>query len=146
MPGRLLALDVGTRTVGLALCDPERRLVRPLSTLARVGVRRDAAAIAGIARAEGVVGLVAGLPLDERGGETRSTHLARQLGLAAAEAAGLPLAWMDERFSTVEAARRLCEQGLSSREARTRIDAAAAAVILEDFLASPAAAAFPPRA
>jgi putative holliday junction resolvase len=146
MPGRLLALDVGTRTVGLAICDPERLLVRPLGTLARVGVRRDAAALAETARAEGAVGLVVGLPLDERGASTRSTRLARQLGEALAEASGLPLAWTDERFSTVEAARRLREQGLSEREARSRIDAAAAAVILEDFLASPGAGRFPPGA
>ncbi|MBN1337296.1 MAG: Holliday junction resolvase RuvX [Deltaproteobacteria bacterium] len=142
MPGRLLALDVGTRTVGLAVSDPERRLVRPLGTLVRRGVKRDADALAATARAEGVVGLVVGLPLDERGAETRSTHLARQLGEALARASHLPLAWMDERFSTVEAARRLRDQGLSERQARSRIDAEAAAVILEDFLASPDAQAF----
>ena len=146
MPGRLLALDVGTRTVGLAACDPERRLAWPLRTLARQGVKRDVAALSEVARAEGAVGLVVGLPLDERGAETRSTRLARGLGEALAEATGLPLAWMDERFSTVEAARRLRDRGLSEREARGRIDAAAAAVILEDFLVSPAATGFAPSA
>jgi len=141
-PGPLLALDVGTRTVGLAVCDPERLLARPHSTLARAGVRQDVARLSPLCAELGVVGLVVGLPLGLDGEPTRSTRLARQVGEALAAATGLPLAWQDERFSSVEAERRLLEQGLSREARKARIDRAAAAVILQDFLDSSASAAF----
>lgn len=134
LPGPLLALDVGTKTIGVAACDPSRRLARPVTTLARKGVRQDVAALERLARQEGATGLVVGLPLDLAGAETRSAHLARQVGDALAAATGLPLHWQDERFSSVEAERRLLAQGLSREERKRRIDAAAAAVILQDFL------------
>ena len=135
-PGPLLALDVGTRTIGLATCDPLRMLARPLSTLSRRGVRKDVLALQPVVEGQGVVGLVVGLPLGLDSSETRSTRLARQVGDALAEATGLPLVYHDERFSTVEAQRRLLETGTSRSRRKSLIDAAAAAVILQDFIDS----------
>ena len=141
-PGTLIALDVGTKTIGLAVCDPLRILARPLSTLARKGVRQDVARLLPILEAHEVVGLVVGLPLGLDGAENRSTRLARQVGDALAQASGLPLAYHDERFSSVEAERRLLAQDMSRRKRKQRIDQAAATVILQDFMDSSESSGF----
>ena len=142
MPGPLLALDVGTRTIGLATCDPGRLLARPVCTLARQGVHKDVARLVPRVAELGAVGLVVGLPLGLDGAETRSCHLARQVGDALAAATGLPLAYHDERFSSVEAERLLIAQGRSRQHRDRTIDQTAAAVILQDFLDSSESAGF----
>jgi putative Holliday junction resolvase len=132
--GRVLALDVGTKTIGLAVTDPGRRHVFPLRTIARRSVVRDTEEIARICVAERIVQLVVGLPLTLDGGEARSARLARQVADAMEARTGLPLAWMDERFSTVEAERRLREAGAPSERRKEVLDQYAAVVILEDWL------------
>jgi putative Holliday junction resolvase len=134
--GRLLALDVGTKRIGVAVCDSLRMMASPLTTVKRQSVRVDSAAIGAIAVNEAVVGVVVGLPLGLDGGDTRSTRLARQVGEAVRGVTGLPLAYHDERFSSVEAERRLLEQDLSRKARKARIDQSAAAVILQDFIDS----------
>ena len=141
-PGPLIALDVGTKTIGLAVCDPMRILARPLTTLARKGVRKDVAKLLPVLEQQGIVGLVVGLPLGLDGAETRSSHLARQVGDALAEASGLPLAYHDERFSSVEAERRLLAIDASRKKLKKTIDQAAAAVILQDFMDSSESSGF----
>lgn len=138
-PGPVLALDVGTRTIGLARTDPSRRFVFVDPTLARRSVARDAAALVEIVRRHGVTQLVVGLPVGEPGAEEpRGVRLARQVGEALAAATGLPLAWVDEGYTTVEAHARLRDAGLDERARRGIIDGHAAAVILEQWLAPPA--------
>jgi putative Holliday junction resolvase len=132
--GCVIALDVGTKTIGLATSDPSRRFCFPQGTVARRGVRQDVEAVARICRERKVTALVVGLPLDLEGNESRSTRLARQVGDALALATGLPLHWQDERFSTLEAEERLREAGAGAAARRRSIDAHAAAVILEDWL------------
>ncbi len=144
-PGTLIALDVGTKTIGLAVCDPLRILARPLSTLSRKGVRKDVARLLPVLLQQNAVGLVVGLPLGLDGSETRSCRLARQVGDALAEASGLPLAYHDERYSSVEAERRLLEMDHSRRRRKQTIDQAAAAVILQDFLDSSESSGFARR-
>jgi len=134
--GSLMALDVGTKTIGMAVCGPLRLLARPLATLKRKGVNKDVARLLPLLASHDIVGLVVGLPLALDGQETRSTRLARQVGDALSAASGLPLAYHDERFSSVEAERRLLAQDMSRRKRKQRIDQAAAAVILQDFLDS----------
>jgi putative Holliday junction resolvase len=111
--------------------------VQPWATLQREGVAKDLARLGARLRELGgpVAGLVVGLPLELEGGEGRSARLARQIaeGLSAA---GFAVHLQDERYSTVEASRRLRERGLDSRAQRGVIDQAAAAVILEDWLAA----------
>jgi putative Holliday junction resolvase len=141
-PGTLIALDVGTKTIGLAVCDPLRILARPLCTLARKGVRQDVAKLLPTLQEHGVVGIVVGLPLGLDGSETRSCRLARQVGDALAEASGLPLAYHDERFSSVEAERRLLASDTSRVKRKKTIDQAAAAVILQDFVDSSESSGF----
>jgi len=134
--GTILALDVGTKTIGIARARAPLNIPQTLNTLARRSVRKDAHALAIVCGKEGATTVVVGLPYELNGNEGRSARLARQVGEALGELTGLPIHYQDERFSTVEASRRLYAQGLSSREQRSRIDAAAAAVILEDWLES----------
>jgi putative Holliday junction resolvase len=138
--GSVLALDVGTKTIGLAGTDPMRMMALPLHTLARQSVVKDADALALLCKQRRVSQLVVGLPLELDGTEGRSARLARQVGDALAQRTALPLAYVDERFSTVEAKNRLREAGLNERQQRSVVDAAAAAVILEDWMAAEAAA------
>lgn len=134
MSGRVLALDVGTKTIGLAVTDPARRMVFPLRTVARRSVLKDTEEIARVCVSQGVTQLVVGLPLTLEGEEARSAKLARQVGDALAARTGLPLAWVDERFSTLEAERRLREAGAPADRRKEVIDQYAAVVILEDWL------------
>ncbi|MFM2248465.1 MAG: hypothetical protein RL071_4540 [Pseudomonadota bacterium] len=132
-----VGLDVGTKTIGLARAAEGVDHVQPWATLQREGVAKDLARLGARLRELGgpVAGLVVGLPLELEGGEGRSARLARQIaeGLSAA---GFAVHLQDERYSTVEASRRLRERGLDSRAQRGVIDQAAAAVILEDWLAA----------
>ncbi|MEN9787524.1 MAG: hypothetical protein RLZZ299_2788 [Pseudomonadota bacterium] len=141
MAGSYVALDVGTRTIGVAVADVAVGMALPDRVLARKGVARDAAVVAELCRARRALAVVIGLPLDLEGGETRSTRLARQVGEAVGAATGLPVHWQDERYSTLEAEARLQSAGLDGRVRRGVIDAHAAAVILEDWLRTRASSA-----
>jgi putative Holliday junction resolvase len=130
-----VGLDVGTRTIGVARADGDVRVAQPWTTVKRSGVAKDCdglVALFGDARPDAVV---VGWPLGLEGDENRSTRLARQIGDGLA-ARGLSVVYEDERFSTVEASRRLHESGRDARAQRSIIDQAAAAVILQDWLDS----------
>jgi len=130
----ILSLDVGTKTIGIARVAVGSTLVSPHSTLSRKGVRADVARLVPLCASLGAQAVVVGMPYEHDGAEGRSARLARQVGEALAQASGLPVHYQDERYSTVEATRRLREAGHSARDQRSIIDQAAAAVILEDWL------------
>jgi putative Holliday junction resolvase len=132
--GCVISLDVGTRTIGIALTDPARGFVFPHGTLARKGVRQDVEALARLCTEKRATEVVVGVPLGLEGEETRSTRLARQVAEALAARTGLPVHGQDERYSTLEAEDRLRNAGASAAARRAGIDAHAAAVILEDWL------------
>jgi putative Holliday junction resolvase len=132
--GRVIGLDVGTKTIGVALSDPSRMLATPDRTLARHSVARDVTEIQRIIAARGVDAIVVGLPYELEGGERRSARLARQIGEALAEATSLPVTYIDERYSSVEAENRMRSAGLSAKKRAAMIDQAAAALILQSFL------------
>lgn len=134
---RVLAIDYGERRVGLALSDPTGVLASPLPTLTRrAGKRPPFAAILEIIAAQDVRQLVVGLPLTLEGGESDWTREVRAFGDRLAERAGLPVAWLDERMTSVRAERAVRSLGLPKRERerKDRIDAAAAVLILQAFL------------
>lgn len=136
-PGPVLALDVGTRTIGVARTDASRRFVFVDPTLPRRSVARDTEALHAVVRAHGVTRIVVGLPVGEPGEpEPRGVRLARQIGEALAARTGLPVDWVDEGYTTVEAHARLRDAGLDGRARRGVIDGHAAAVILEQWLGS----------
>ena len=131
----LVCLDVGSRTIGVATAQRVARLVTPRFTLARSGVKRDVAALQERIITPEVTAIVVGLPVQNDGAEGRSARLARQVGDALAAATGLPVHYQDESYSTVEAETRLRQAGHDSRAIKQLVDQAAAAVILEDWLA-----------
>lgn len=127
-PGPAFALDVGTAKVGVAYTDAGRRMAFADRVVLRQGVRKDAEALAALARSRGATALVVGLP--DAGG--RMAHLARQLGDAVGAVLGLVPEYIDEGYTSAEARARIEEAGAERRQ----VDAWAAAVILEAWLAS----------
>jgi putative Holliday junction resolvase len=121
---RYLALDVGDRRIGLAVGDDTHGLTRPLRTLVRRSVVKDLVEIERVAREEAVDALVIGLPLTLSGGEGHQAERVRRFATAS-EKLGLPVQLYDERHTSSEA---------EIRGARD-IDAGAATILLEDFLA-----------
>ena len=121
---RYLALDVGDRRIGLAVGDDAHGLSRPLATLVRRSVVKDLAEIERIAREESVDALVIGLPLTLAGDEGHQAERVRRFATAS-EKLGLPVRLYDERYTSTEA---------ELRGARD-LDAGAATILLEDFLA-----------
>lgn len=134
---RILGVDYGERRVGLALSDPTATIAQPLPTLMRRrGKRPPVQAVADIAREHEVVMAVIGLPLTLEGSESEWTAEVRAFGNALAERAGIPVEFIDERFTSVRAEQAVRSSGLrkSQREEKSRIDAAAAILILQAFL------------
>ncbi|HUE77479.1 MAG TPA: Holliday junction resolvase RuvX [Longimicrobiales bacterium] len=134
---RILAVDFGERRVGLALSDPRGMIATPLPTLTRrKGKRPPVAAVARVAEEHDVAELVIGLPLDLSGEESDWSREVRTFGDRLAERTGLPVAYQDERMTSVRAERAVRSLGLSKekREQKERVDAAAAMLILQAYL------------
>jgi len=132
--GRVMALDVGTKTIGIALSDELRMFPQPYRTLSRRGVRKDTEALQHVIEERDVDHVVVGLPLELDSTEARSARLARQVGDAVRERSGLPVTYIDERFTSVEAERLLIRMNVSRKRRKEVIDQAAAALILQSFL------------
>lgn len=128
--GVLMALDLGTQTIGTAFCDAGWRFASPGKTLKRGKFGADRAALQALATERSVRGVVIGLPLNMDGSEgpraQSSRAYARNLGVL-----GLPILLWDERWSTASAERDLIGQDFSRAKRAERIDSAAAAVILQ---------------
>lgn len=131
---RVLGLDVGTKTIGIALGLVRLSLAEPLSTLSRKGVKKDVVHLSQLCRQHQAQQVIVGLPYQLDGTEGRSARLARQIGDALSSETGLPVVYFDERFTTVEASRRLQDSGVNSRHQKQMIDQVAAMVILEDWM------------
>jgi putative holliday junction resolvase len=127
--GRLLGLDVGTRTIGTALCDAGWSFATPATLVRRTKFTADKAALAQLMQAQSVRGLVIGLPLSMDGSDTPRTQSTRAFARNVADLA--PVLLWDERWSTVAAERALLDQDLSRAKRAERIDNHAAAVILQ---------------
>jgi putative holliday junction resolvase len=137
MEGRILAVDFGKRRIGLALSDPTRTIASPLTTLSRrLGKRPPWAEIRRLIEENEVTEIVVGLPLDLAGSEGEWVAEVRAFGEQLARRSGLAVHWVDERMSSVLAERAVRSLGLKrrEREEKERIDAAAAAILLRQFL------------
>ena len=132
--GRVAAIDLGKARVGLAVSDELGALAHPRPFLE--GKSRGAllAALRALAEGEGITRFLVGLPLEMTGEEGPAARRAITFAHQLAEATGVTVELVDERLSTVEAARRLREGGVSSRKGKARVDGAAAAVILQGWL------------
>ncbi len=132
--GRVIALDVGTKTIGVAMSDPMRMLASPVTTIRRKGVRRDTDVIAAMIEERGVDHVVVGLPYELDGTEARPARLARQIGEEVKARTGLPTDYVDERYSSVDAERQLIAADVSRARRKEIIDQAAAVIILESWM------------
>ncbi len=131
---RLLGLDVGTKTIGLALSDVMRRIASPLETIRRTKFMADAARLFQIAKEQGVGGLVIGLPVNLDGSEGPRAQSTRAFARNLIPLSDLPLAFWDERLSTAAAERALLEADASRKRRAEVIDKMAAAYILQGAL------------
>ena len=136
---RTLAIDFGTRRVGLALSDASGKLASPLEVLQITAPEQALAAVLDVIRREGVERIVLGLPLnmdDSVGPAARSTI---DWGRALADKAALPLVFIDERLSSFEAeqelvTRKQAGEKITRKQKKKRLDALAAAGFLQGFL------------
>ncbi len=134
---RILGIDYGERRIGVALSDPLGMIAQPLPTITRRrGKRAPFAELERIVADREVDALVVGLPLDEEGDESDWTAEVRAFGDKLALRTGLPVHYVDERMTSARAERAVRASGLSrtQREQKGRVDAAAAALILQAWL------------
>lgn len=135
---RALALDFGRRRIGVAVTDPTRTIATPLKTLDRVAGRRPPwAEIMRIIEQQEATDVVIGLPLGLDGEEGAWAREVREFGAQIERRSGRTVHWVDERLTSVRAERTIRSLGLKrkDREDKARVDAAAAALILEGWLA-----------
>jgi putative Holliday junction resolvase len=134
-PGhRLLGLDLGEKTIGLALSDTSLSVATPLETLKRGKFAADATRLDLIISVQGVGGLVVGLPLNMDGSDGPSAQSARAFGRNWANRSPLPVVFQDERLSTSAVTRTLLEADASRRRRDELVDKMAAAYILQGAL------------
>jgi putative Holliday junction resolvase len=127
--GRLLGLDVGTKTIGTALCDAGWSFASPASLVRRTKFTKDKVALADLIAAQQVKGLVVGLPLNLDGTDSPRTQSTRAFARNCEDLA--PILLWDERWSTVAVERTLIEQDFSRARRAEMIDNMAAAHILQ---------------
>lgn len=131
---RLIGIDPGAKIIGLALSDVLLMLASPYGSLLRGKLGKTAAEIAAIATKEGAGGLVVGLPLSMDGSFGPAAQAAKDFGRDLANAAGLPVAFWDERLSSAAVNRAMIEADVTRARRAKAVDAAAAAYMLQSAL------------
>ena len=131
---RLIGLDLGTKTIGLAISDVERRIASPLHTIRRSKFTRDVEELRGFLAKNAVTALVIGLPLNMDGSEGPRSQSTRAFVRQAHPILGLPFAFWDERLSTAAVTRALIDQDASRARRAEVVDRMAAAYILQGVL------------
>jgi putative Holliday junction resolvase len=134
--GRILALDLGKRRIGLALSDELGVTAQGLETLQRTNNREDLARLAKLVAEHHVTLILMGNPLHMSGNEGRGTQHAREFGARIEAATGISVRLWDERLTTVQAQRVLRESGISIEKRAKAIDRLAAVILLESYLDS----------
>ena len=138
---RLLGLDVGSKTVGLALSDVSRSIATPLQTLARGKFTEDAKKLLKLAADHDVGALVIGLPINMDGSEGPRCQSVRQFAANLLKTSDLDMVFWDERLSTAVATRAMLEADMSRKKRAENVDKVAAAYILQGLIDNLAAAA-----
>ncbi|GAB4271318.1 MAG: Holliday junction resolvase RuvX [Pararhodobacter sp.] len=132
--GAVAGLDLGTRTIGVAVSDLRRTLATPAETIKRRKFTLDAQALLALATKRGVAGLILGLPLNMDGSEGPRCQATRAFARNLSALTALPIGFWDERLSTVAAERALLEFDTSRARRAEVIDHVAAGFILQGFL------------
>jgi len=131
---RLLGLDVGEKTIGLALSDISRMIATPLKTIERGKFTKDAETLLAIVKAHDVGGLVLGYPINMDGSEGPRCQSIRQFARSLAEKTPLPMLLSDERMSTMAVTRTMLDADLSRQRRAELVDKMAASYILQGVL------------
>ncbi len=131
---RLMGIDLGTKTIGLALSDVERRLASPLETIARKKFTLDVDSMLKLAEKFQVSAFVIGLPLNMDGSEGPRSQATRAFVRAVAAKTSIPFVYWDERLSTAAVTRELIAQDVSRAKRAEVVDRMAAAYILQGAL------------
>ena len=132
--GSLLGLDLGSKTIGVAASDPDRRLAAAVETVARTNFTADARHLLALAVERSAVGFVLGLPVNMNGSEGPRAQSTRAFARNFAKLTDLPIALWDERLSTAAVERELIAADVSRRKRAAVIDQHAAAFILQGAL------------
>jgi len=133
---RILALDVGNKRVGVAISDPSQVLARSLKVIPRRSAEDDCDAVARLVEEYEAERVVVGYPRSLDGTVGKQAEEVERYAEDLAKTLDVPVVLWDERFSTVSAERLMREAGQGGRKGRERVDAVAAAVILQDYLDS----------
>ncbi len=131
--GRLLGLDLGEKRIGVAISDETATLARPVMTLTRASKKEDFAKLAALCAEQQIEMIVVGLPKTLRNEEGPQARRVRRYAAELHAALNLPIEFWDERFSSVEARDLITLTGRKTNR-KGEIDAAAAAVILQEYL------------
>ncbi|MDX2084279.1 MAG: Holliday junction resolvase RuvX [Candidatus Melainabacteria bacterium] len=134
LPGRVLAIDYGLKRIGLALSDPAQLLARGLETLSVTAKTDVLDQLCQLARQHAVTAVVLGLPRHMDGREGDLAEVVYELGDLLAEMLEIPVAYMDERLTSVMAERTLREKGVQPSRQKHLVDQEAARQILQDYL------------
>ena len=132
--GRILALDLGKKRIGLALSDPLGLTAQGLPTLQRINIRTDLTELNRLAAEHDVRLILLGLPLHMSGDEGRQAQQAREFGARLAEWTGREVRLWDERLTTVEAQRVLKSSGISIAKRARAVDRMSAQILLDSYL------------
>lgn len=136
LKGRILALDLGKKRIGLALSDPLGITAQGLPTLQRTNIREDMAALERLIAEREVAVILMGNPLHMSGHEGRQAAHAKDFGERLAAKTGLSIRYWDERLTTVEAQRVLRSSGISIEKRARAVDQLSAVILLESYLDS----------
>jgi putative Holliday junction resolvase len=133
---RVLALDLGTRRIGLAVSDSDGSVAFPAGCLEREGTKRDLAVLRSLVRERGIECIVVGLPVHMSGRLGVEAEAAERFAQQLARETGLPVDTLDERWTTRQAERALRDAQASKRRRRQRrrVDSVAAALLLQTYL------------
>ncbi len=132
--GRLVALDLGMKRIGVAVSDELQFTVRPVCVIQRKSWKKVLKQIISLLEEFDAVALVLGLPYNTDGSESEMSQEARRLAQNFSLSLSIPVLFQDERLSSYAAKGYLWKTGLSEKETRERVDAEAAAVILSEFI------------
>jgi putative Holliday junction resolvase len=132
--GRIIALDPGTKRIGVAVCDELRITTRPLPMIARTSWKTSLKKIEDLLAELDAVAVVVGLPYNFDGSDTHMTSEAANIARKLRLSLPVPVFQQDERATSYEAKGRLWAQGADDRQVRDSVDSEAAAIILADFL------------
>ena len=131
---RLLGVDLGSKTIGLAVSDPSLKIASPITTLKRSKLSSNALEFSNIIKDYQIGGIIVGLPINMDGTEGPRVQATRDWSLDLAKILSIPVAFWDERLSTVAVERMMLKADMTRNKRAAKIDQAAAAYILQGAL------------